>query len=245
MKKVIIGLLSLFSLCFGQFKFGISPLAYSVIVNPGFPMPKKGLGAFVEFGGLIGDYAEIGVQLGAQIYFLPNKYEYNVPTRIPAPVEATLTELYWGAGNTTQVFYSENMSGANINAMPYFRYYFLDAPLFRPYVFTAVGFTVNLFQSGDLKDMPAGAGLQSTFAKYYGVYFGAKLGFGLRILKIMDFGITYYYMGNMSYQKPNNNNVSMQQALQAISFIDSNLKKSYNLHSLNFTLSIALGGNIE
>jgi hypothetical protein len=94
------------------------------------------------------------------------------------------------------------MSGANINAMPYFRYYFLDAPLFRPYVFTAVGFTANLFQSGDLIDMPpipVNSPAVNTFAKYSGVYFGAKLGFGLRILKIMDFGITYYYMGNMSY----------------------------------------------
>jgi hypothetical protein len=63
-KKLVITLLSVFGLTFGQFKFGISPIGVSAIVNKDYNMARHGVGGFLEFAGLFKENYEVGVQIG-------------------------------------------------------------------------------------------------------------------------------------------------------------------------------------
>ncbi len=238
-KKLVVTLLSVFGLTFGQFKFGISPIGVSAIVNKDYNMARHGVGGFLEFAGLFKENYEVGVQIGYSYYFSPSKQKFKIDVDQFLANPAGLLSAQEMFGNVTAIS-TKSMSNLNLYALPYFRYYFLPNPNLRPYLLVGVGIAYNMANAGT-----EGTASQK-LATYAGTSVSAKLGVGIRLLKFLEVGLSYGYAGKMTYEKNNDLfNSASQEYQQGIQYLKPTLKQVYNLHTLLLHVSITLGGNIK
>ena len=119
-----------------------------------------------------------------------------------------------------------------LEILPYVRYYFLKNPKIRPYFVGALGVSWSWLKYG-FYELENGRFAALKFDP--DLLLGARAGFGLRILRFLDFAVTYAYSGSIRRL-----NFSSPPKFPLVG-----IQNKYHLHFMQIALGFSIGGHMK